>query len=121
MLQPLVEHPVEKMLALRERFVREWIVPVVAPGTPALLARHLAQGDELLITSATSRFITEPIAALLGVPNLLATDPEQQDGRYTGRIAGLPNFQAGKVARLRNWLSENAQLGRAAGREKGCE
>lgn len=109
MLQPLVEHPLEKMLALRECFVREWIAPVVAPGTPALLARHLAQGDELLITSATSRFITEPIAALLGVDHLLATDPERRDGRFTGRIAGIPNFQAGKVARLRKWLSERAE------------
>lgn len=107
-LRPLVENPLEKMLALRERFVREWIAPIVAPGTPALLARHLAQGDELLITSATSRFITEPIAALLGVEHLLATDPEQQDGRYTGRIEGIPNFQAGKVARLRSWLADHA-------------
>src|SRR3546814_14613710 len=96
------------MLALRERFVREWIVPVVAPGTPALLARHLAQGDELLITSATSRFITAPIAALLGVTNLLATDPEQQDGRYTARIAGIPHFQAGTVALSRHHLLEHA-------------
>lgn len=104
-LRPLVEQPAARMLALRERFVAEWIAPIVAPGTPALLERHRAQGDELLITSATSRFITEPIAALLGVANLLATDPEMRDGRYTGRIEGIPNFQGGKVQRLRDWLA----------------
>lgn len=108
-LQPLVDQPIEKMLALRERFVAEWIVPVIARGTPELLDRHRRQHDELLITSATSRFITEPIAALLGVDHLIATDPERRDGRYTGRIAGMPNFQAGKVQRLRDWLATRAQ------------
>ncbi|NKF20687.1 HAD family hydrolase [Solimonas marina] len=108
-LQPLTEHPIEQMLTLRERFIREWIVPVVASGTPALLERHRAQGDELLITSATNRFITEPIAGLLGVDHLIATDPERRDGRYTGRIAGIPNFQAGKVRRLRDWLAARTQ------------
>lgn len=104
-LRPLVEQPIGKMLALRARFVSEWIAPIVARGTPALLERHRAQNDVLLITSATSRFITEPIAALLGVEHLLATDPEQRDGRYTGRIDGIPNFQGGKVRRLRDWLA----------------
>lgn len=108
-LRPLVEQPLERMLALRARFVANWIAPVIAPGTQALLERHRAQGDELLITSATSRFITEPIAALLGVTHLLATDPEIVDGRYTGRIAGIPNFQAGKVLRLRQWLTAQAE------------
>ncbi|NGY05512.1 HAD family hydrolase [Solimonas terrae] len=107
-MQVLVEQPPARMLALRERFVAERIAPIVAPGTPALLERHRAQGDVLLITSATNRFITEPIAALLGIDHLLATDPEQRNGRYTGRIAGIPNFQGGKVHRLREWLASQA-------------
>ncbi|MGH8444807.1 MAG: HAD family hydrolase [Solimonas sp.] len=108
-LRPLVEQPIERMLALRDRFVQEWIAAKVAPGAPALLEKHRAQGDELLITTATGRFITEPIAALLGVPNLIATDAEIHDGRYTGRIAGIPNFQGGKVQRLRTWLAAQEQ------------
>ncbi|HEX4895158.1 MAG TPA: HAD family hydrolase [Solimonas sp.] len=103
-LQPLVRHGVEGLLALRARFVAEEIAPIVAPGTPALLEKHRAQGDRLLITTATGRFVTEPIAELLGVETLIATDPEIIEGRYTGRIAGTPNFQAGKVHKLRDWL-----------------
>jgi len=108
-LRPLVEQPLARMLELRERFVTEWIKPVIAPGAPALLEKHRAQGDDLLITTATGRFITEPIAALLGVENLIATDPEVVDGRYTGRIAGIPNFQGGKVTRLRHWLAAQSE------------
>ena len=105
-LKPLTEHPIETLHAWRAEFVEEKIVPVIAPAAPALLERHRAQGDTLLITTATNRFITEPIAALLGVSHLLATDPEMKDGRYTGAVAGTPNFQSGKVTRLKAWMAE---------------
>jgi HAD superfamily hydrolase (TIGR01490 family) len=102
-LAPLAAHPLATLQALRQRFLDEEIRPIVAAGAPALLAQHRAAGDTLLITTATNRFVTEPIAALLGVPNLIATDPELIDGRYTGRVAGLPNFRERKVERLREW------------------
>jgi phosphoserine phosphatase len=46
---------------------------------------------------------------LYGIPHLLATEPEMQDHHYTGRIAGIPCFQDGKVERLSGWLVENRQ------------
>lgn len=101
--QPLRDNDPRRLRAWRERFVAERIAPLIAPGTPALLERHRAQGDTLLITTATNRFITEPIAELLGVPHLIATDPEMREGRYTGRLAGTANFQHGKVERLQAW------------------
>ena len=113
-LAPLAAHETQELYALRQRFVREKIEPRVAPGAPALLRHHREQGDTLLITTATNRFITEPIAALLGVPHLLATDPEMIDGRYTGRITGHANFREGKVLRLREWLEhQRLQYGRS--------
>ncbi len=60
----------------------------------------------LLIITATNRFVTGPIAAALGVEHLLATEPEQGDAGYTGRVAGVPCFQDGKVERLQAWLAE---------------
>lgn len=102
-MKPLTEHEPEQLYEWRREFVRSKIEPIVALGTPALLERHRAQGDHLLIMTATNRFITEPIAALLGVDDLIATDPEMVNGRYTGRIAGIPNFQDGKVTRLAQW------------------
>ncbi|HWY24812.1 MAG TPA: HAD family hydrolase [Nevskia sp.] len=103
-LAPLAARDTAELYALRLRFVHEKIEPRVARGARALLDQHRGQGDTLIITTATNRFITEPIATLLGVPNLLATDPEMRDGRYTGRITGHANFREGKVLRLRNWL-----------------
>lgn len=103
-LTPLMTHELTALHALRARFVREQIAPRVAPGTPALLAEHRRRGDTLLITTATNHFIVEPIAALLGVEHLLATEPEVAAGRYTGRIARA-NFRDSKVTNLRTWLA----------------
>lgn len=102
---PLVAHGSERLEPLRQRFVTEDIAPLIAPGAPALLAKHRAQGDHIVITTATNRFVTEPIAELLGVRDLIATDPERIDGAFTGNIAGAPNFREGKPLRLREWLA----------------
>lgn len=105
-MKPLAEHSLEVLQQWRAQFVHEKIAPVVAAGAPALLERHRAQGDTLLITTATNRFITEPIAELLGVPHLIATEPELREGRYTGKLAGTANFQSGKVERLSQWRAQ---------------
>jgi len=104
-LAPLAANDPAMLRAWRSDFVREKIEPIVAPGTKALLANHRAFGDTMIITTATNRFITEPIAALLGVENLLASEPEIIDGRYTGRLQGRANFREGKVEHLRNWIA----------------
>ena len=108
-LEPLVRLGAEKLLPLRERFVAEVIDPIVAPAAPALLERHRIEGDELLIITATNRFVAEPIAQLLGVDQLLATDPERVNGRYTGAIAGIPCYREGKVRRLEQWVAEQGE------------
>jgi HAD superfamily hydrolase (TIGR01490 family) len=107
MLRPLAENPLAELLDWRNRFMEEKIQSILLPKATELLNRHRAAGDTLLIVTATNRFITEPIAELLDIPNLLATEPEFVDGRYTGRSSGIPCFQHGKVARLDQWLVEN--------------
>lgn len=104
-LEPLVRLGAERLAPLRAQFVQSKIDPVIAPLAPALLERHRLQGDTLLIITATNRFITEPIAERFGVDDLLATEPEQVNGRYTGRIQGAPCFREGKQTRLQQWLS----------------
>ena len=105
-LAPLTQKSIAEWQPLRARFVAEIIAPAIAQLTPALLERHRMAGDTLLITTATHRFITEPIAALLGIEHLLATEPEIIDGRLTGQLQRA-NFQAGKVERLKEWLAEH--------------
>ena len=103
-LEPLTRYPIDRLHAWRADYVETWIRPLIAKGTEALLQRHREQDHELLIISATNLFITEPIAALLGVPTVLSTEPEIVDNRYTGRYLGTPTYQHGKVVALHQWL-----------------
>ncbi len=103
-LRPLKEHPVERLHAWREQFLREKIDPIILPSTRELVERHRRAGDTLLIITATNAFVTAPIAERLGIGHLIATEPEMIDGRYTGEVAGIPCFREGKVERLQLWL-----------------
>lgn len=106
-LQPLAENELETLLALRREFIQTEIKPIVLPKARALINQHREQGRVLLIITATNRFVTEPIAELLGIEHLIATDPEFSHGRYTGAVSGPPSFREGKVERLNTWLQQN--------------
>ena len=103
-LEPLTRFSIDELYAWRQDYVKNWIKPIVKPGTARLLDEHRAQRHELMIISATHVFITEPIAELLAVPTLLSTELEIIDNRYTGRYLGTPTFREGKVVALRQWL-----------------
>lgn len=103
-LKPLSEHPMEQLLRWREQFMREKIDAIILPRARALVDSHREQGHRLLIITATNAFVTRPIADAFGIADLLATEPERRDGRYTGRVAGTPCFREGKVERLEQWL-----------------
>ncbi|MDY6978537.1 MAG: HAD family hydrolase [Pseudomonadota bacterium] len=108
-LRPLSEIPLPELNDLHRQFMDREIRPRITPAARALLDKHRERDDFLLIITATNRFITEPIAGELGVDDLLATDPEQIDGRYTGQVSGIPCFREGKVQRLEQWLKQTGQ------------
>jgi len=103
-LKPLADNSPEQLAAWHQQFMISKIEPNILPKAEELLARHRTKGDTLLIITATNRFITGPIAERLGVDDLIAVDPEMVDGRYTGRVAGVPSYREGKVTRLEAWL-----------------
>jgi HAD superfamily hydrolase (TIGR01490 family) len=106
-LRPLAQHSTQQLQQWHDRFMQQCIEPMMLPKALKLLADHRARGDFLLIVTATNHFVTAPIARKLGVDALLATDPEMEDGRYTGKVAGTPCFREGKVKRLHHWLQHN--------------
>lgn len=108
-LKPLAENPLPQLLAWREEFMKTQIEPLIRRKAEELIDWHRKRGDELLIITATNSFVTGPIAARLGISNLLATDPETVNNRFTGKVAGIPCFQQGKVERLRQWLEQNGK------------
>ena len=103
-LQPLNDKSAEQLEQLHQQFMAEVIAPMWLPKAEQLLQQHRDAGDFILIITSTIRFIVEPICEKLGVDDLIATEPEQNNGQYTGNIIGVPSFQEGKITRLNEWL-----------------
>lgn len=106
-LKPLSEHDVDELNRLHGQFLQQKIKPIMLPGAFSLIERHKQESYTPLIITATNRFVTEPIATAFGVKHIIATEPEFDGNRYTGRVAGTPCFQQGKVERLQQWLQQH--------------
>lgn len=104
-LRPLAQHSPEALAGWHAEFMRLRIAPMITPASRALVREHLEAGDLCAIITATNSFVTQPIARLFGVQQLIATEPEVRDGRFTGRVAGTPCFREGKLERLHQWLA----------------
>jgi len=108
-LKPLADNPLEQLHDWHRQFMQDQGLKMITPGARALVDKHRQQGDTLLVITATNRFVTEPIVREFGIDNLLATEPELVNGRYTGEVAGTPCFQQGKVERLHQWLQQHGE------------
>jgi HAD superfamily hydrolase (TIGR01490 family) len=105
-LAPLAEHSLDTLIAWRERFLAERILPRVSRRGIARVREHSERGDEIVLITATNDFLSAPIARALGISNLLASRVELREGRYTGRAAGEPCFRGGKIRCLEVWLAQ---------------
>ena len=106
-LSPLASIELELLLQLQSEFMQSRIREIMTLSGQRKVDEHRANGDTTLIITATNRFVTEPIAAAFGVDALIATEPEMRDGKYTGKVAGTPSFQHGKITRLETWMQEH--------------
>jgi HAD superfamily hydrolase (TIGR01490 family) len=105
LLQPLKILPIEKLLRLRKNYL-DLIPDLIRPSLVARLEWHRAQKHELLLITASNSFLAEPIAKMLRFSNLICTQVEVIQNKFTGNIIGIPAFRDGKTQLLDNWLSQ---------------
>ena len=103
-LKPLARHPRAQLAAWHAEYMERRIRPMIRGTARALVERH--RDDLRVIITATNSFVTAPIAREFGIAELIATEPEQRDGEFTGAVRGVPCFREGKLARLEAWLAE---------------
>jgi HAD superfamily hydrolase (TIGR01490 family) len=103
-LAPLAENDRATLDAWHRDFMRDVIEPNIHERALRMVATHRDAGDLCAIVTATNAFVTAPIARRFGVEHLIATIPEQVDGRFTGGVRGEPCFRDGKVSRVTAWL-----------------
>lgn len=110
-LKPLSEQSMETLNKWHAQFMETFIEPIILPKAQALVDEHKTKGDRVMIITATNTFITRRIGLRYGIAELLGTNGEIVNNRYTGEVAGIPTFQEGKVTRLNEWLAkENETL-----------
>ena len=103
-LKVLGENDLDRLIEWRNDFFEEKIKPVILKKARQLIDSHRKQGHELLIITATNRFIVEPIAAEFKIENLIACEPELNNQKFTGDFTGIPSYAEGKVLRFNDWL-----------------
>ena len=108
-LEPLSHYSLEALKKWHDRFMEDDIRPIMLQKGHDLIDKHRQQGDHIMIITATSRFVTGPIAEEFNVDTLLAIEPEMIDDRYTGGTVGTLTYQDGKVTRLNEWLAEHPE------------
>jgi HAD superfamily hydrolase (TIGR01490 family) len=106
-LKPLSRHSRSQLDAWHQEFMQQKILPLITPQARELVKRHMLGNNLCVIITATNRFVTGPIAQALGISHLIATEPAQINGEFTGQVSGLPCFREGKIARLESWLDEH--------------
>ena len=107
-LKPLTQFTMQQLSVLHNEFMEKYIKSAMTPKGAGQIQHHRDKGDIIIIITATNSFVTGPIAKAFKVDQLIATEPEIIDDRYTGRVAGTPCFQGGKITRLKQWLEDTS-------------
>ncbi|MFN0313799.1 MAG: HAD family hydrolase [Burkholderiales bacterium] len=103
-LLPLSRHSTEQLQQWHAEYMEARIKPMITQKARDLVEGH--KNDARVIITATNSFVTGPIAREFGIEYLIATEPEQKNGSFTGQVQGTPSFREGKITRLNAWLAE---------------
>lgn len=87
-----------------EQSCAEWfpryVLPEVQPAGRHAVKRHREAGDFVAIVTGATRYVAEPVAAELGIPNVICSELELDvEGRFTGRIIEPLCYGLGKIER----------------------
>ncbi len=102
--------PEKELEELAERIFTGALATAIYPESRALVQAHRRRGHTLAVVSSATRYQIEPIARELGIPNVMCTRLEVQNGRLTGRHLWPTVYGGGK-----------AMAARTLAREKGVD
>lgn len=101
----LTQHSNQYLTDLHQLFMQKIIRPQMRQKGFDAIQKHKDLGHAIVGITATSDFITAPIFREFGINEIIATNAEVKDGNYTGKVAGTPCYQQGKLVRLEQWLA----------------
>lgn len=94
---PLLNFTKEKRDLVLDNIVKNNIYPKVRLDALKQIKFHKDRGDTVVIVTSTMDYLVEVVASYLKVEYYLGAPMEQQDGRLTGKQAGIVPFQQDKI------------------------
>jgi HAD superfamily hydrolase (TIGR01490 family) len=104
-MELLAAFPRAQLDGWHREFMAQHVTPALRAEARALVERHRAAGHALALITGTNAYVVTPIARAFGIEHVLAVEPEELDGRFTGRIVGTHTYQEGKVRKVEEWLA----------------
>ena len=108
-LEPLIGRTPEEIEHLVEPWVEDVIEPLIYSDATRTIARHRANGDRVLVISASGTHLVTPIAARIGIDEVLGIELDVSHGVYSGRTVGVLTYREGKITRLLEWLEQEGE------------
>jgi HAD superfamily hydrolase (TIGR01490 family) len=85
------------IIAKTRRWLEDEILEEVAPRAREALAFHQREGHVTAILSMSTRYVTEPLAAHLGIQHVICTRLDIEEGRFVGTHVKPACYGEGKV------------------------
>lgn len=83
------------------------VQPLICPHGRKAVQEHLDKGDTVVIVTASTKYVTDHLAAELKVPHVLCTTLDVQGDTFTGKIVGQPCFGPHKVPAALKFAAEH--------------
>ena len=101
--------------ALGTEFGETWARKELRRETTAVLKRHKAAGDRLVLATAAMDIVAEPFGRSLGFDDIISTRTAwTADGRISGAFDGLNCYGEEKLRRVKNILGDIDPMGATA-------
>jgi len=106
-LEPLKNNQMDKLIDIRKKFIDTKIKPIIHDKAMRAVLGEIKKNNKVVIATATNSFVTRPIAELFSVKELIATEFEIIDNKFTGKVKGIPCFREGKLDKVNEWLKSH--------------
>ena len=107
-LEPLKNNQMDMLIDIRKKFIDTKIKPIIRDKAMRAVLGEIKKNNKVIIATATNSFVTRPIAELFSVKELIATEFEIIDNKFTGKVKGVPCFREGKLGKVNEWLESQS-------------
>lgn len=103
MLADIDEH---ELARLGDRLFHKHLQKKLYAEAQELVDTHRQLGHQLVIVSSATRYQIEPVAEALGIDNILCTELEVNEGKFTGVVKGQVCWAEGKLHAAAAWCKD---------------